>query len=145
MNINIVCLSGRVTADSVLRSTPSGKTVLNFGLASNGLRMNPENDNWEDVPAYADCVMFGEKAQRWQPHLTKGVKVVVHGEWVSRRWQDKADPRKVNRKVELKVNRIDTMDYHGNANARGGQPAPVPAAPTPEQAADQFADDDIPF
>lgn len=145
MNINIVCLSGRVTADSALRYTMSNKAVLNFGLASNGRRMNPENGNWEDVPAYADCVMFGEKAQRWQPHLTKGVKVVVHGEWVSRSWQDKADPRKVNRKVELKVNRIDLMDYHGNANVRGGQPAPVPTAPTPEQAADQFADDDIPF
>ena len=58
-DINRVEVSGNLTRDPELRSTASGMAVLTFGLASNDSRKNNQTGEWEDVPNFIDCTMFG--------------------------------------------------------------------------------------
>ena len=62
MSINRVSLSGYLTRDPELRSTTSGSQVLSFGIAVNDRRRNAQGE-WEDVPNYVDCVVFGARAE----------------------------------------------------------------------------------
>lgn len=143
MGINQATLTGNLTRDSELKFTQAGMPVLSFSIATSERTRNQQTGEWEDRASYVNCVVWGKRGQSLQPHLTKGVKVAVRGPLRSHSWEDKANPAKRHYRLELVVHDLDIMTYQGNANARGTQPAPV--APTPAQAADQFADEDIPF
>lgn len=73
MSINRVSLSGNLTRDPELRSTTSGSQVLSFGIAVNDRRRNAQGE-WEDVPNYVDCVVFGARAESLSRFLAKGQK-----------------------------------------------------------------------
>ena len=61
MSINRVVISGNLTRDGEIRATAGGTTVLTFGVAVNDRRRNASGE-WEDVPNFVDCVMFGTRA-----------------------------------------------------------------------------------
>lgn len=148
MGINQATLTGNLTRDSELKFTQAGTPVLRFSVATSERTRNKQTDEWVERTSYINCVLWGKRGQSLQPHLTKGVKVGVSGSLRSRSWEDKADPRKHHYVLELVVDVIDLMDYRGNANARAERPADAtaaPAPPTPEQAAGDFYDEDIPF
>ena len=63
MSINRVTLTGNLTREPELRATAGGTSVLQFGVAVNDRRKNAKTGEWEDVPNYIDCVMFGARAQ----------------------------------------------------------------------------------
>ncbi len=63
MSINRVIVSGNLTRDPELRATTGGTNVLTFGIAVNDRRRNPQSGEWEDVPNFVDCVMFGARAE----------------------------------------------------------------------------------
>ena len=148
MGINQATLTGNLTRDSELKFTQAGTPVLRFSVATSERTRNKQTDEWVERTNYINCVLWGKRGQSLQPHLTKGVKVGVSGSLRSRSWEDKADPRKHHYVLELVVDVVDLMDYRGNANARAERPADATAAPTPptpEQAAGDFYDEDIPF
>ena len=105
-NINHVALSGNLTRDPELRTTPGGMAVLQLGIAVNGRRKNNQTGQWEDVPNYFDLVMFGNRASAVSQYLAKGVKVMVDGELRWRQWQDSQSGQNRS-KVEVIVNEIE--------------------------------------
>ena len=76
MSINRVVISGNLTRDGEIRATAGGTTVLTFGVAVNDRRRNASGE-WEDVPNFVDCVMFGTRADALARFLTKGTKVAL--------------------------------------------------------------------
>ena len=62
MSINRVNISGNLTRDPELRQTTSGTAILRFGVAVNDRRRN-QSGEWEDVPNFVDCVVFGNRAE----------------------------------------------------------------------------------
>ena len=62
MSINRVNISGNLTRDPELRSTAGGTQILSFGVAVNDRRRNAQTGEWEDVPNFIDCVVFGQRA-----------------------------------------------------------------------------------
>lgn len=150
MSINRAIISGNLTRDPELRQTQSGMPVLSFGVAVNDRRKNPTTGEWEDVPNFIDCTMFGNRANSLASILTKGMKVAIEGKLRWSQWERDGQKRS---KIEVIVDSLDFMSSrngngggYGNAmpagDATGGYGAP--AAPVIDASSTVY-DDDIPF
>jgi single-strand DNA-binding protein len=83
MNINRVVLTGNLTADPEVRSTPSGTSVARLRLAVNTRRRSGATGEWEEKPNYFDVTVWGAQAENCGRYLSKGRPVAVDGrlEW----------------------------------------------------------------
>lgn len=88
MSINKVFISGNLTRDPEMRTTQGGTVVMGFGVAVNDRRKNPQTGQWEDVPNYVDCTLFGNRASAVSQYLSKGTKVSIEGKLRWHSWQD---------------------------------------------------------
>lgn len=131
MSINKVVLTGNLTREPELRRTASGAAVLGFGIAVNDRRKNPQTGEWEDVPNYFDCTMFGTRAESVSQYIGKGSKVAVEGKLRWSQWQDKQSGQNRS-KVSVVVEEIEFMSRNQQAT------------PQQPQQGDYF-DYDIPF
>lgn len=117
MSINKVFISGNLTRSPEMRTTQSGTVVMGLGVAVNDRRKNPQTGQWEDVPNYVDCVMFGTRASAVSQYLSKGTKVTIEGRLRWHSWQDQNG----NNRSKLDVI-VDEIEFA----PRGQQPqAPV--------------------
>ena len=132
MSINRVTISGNLTRDAELRQTASGMAVLGFSVAVNDRRKNQQTKQWEDYPNYIDCSMFGTRAEKIAPYLSKGTKVAIAGKL---RWSQWERDGQMRSKVEVIVDEIEFMSQRQQGQL-GGMPQPVAAS---------IYDDDIPF
>ena len=106
MSINIVTISGNLTRDPELRQ--AGKTsILSFGVAVNDRRRNPQSGQWENVPNFVDCIVFGSRADALAGLLHKGSKVAIDGKLRYSSWEGK-DGKKRS-KLEVVVNELELM------------------------------------
>lgn len=146
MSINRVNISGNLTRDPEMRQTNGGMSILGFGVAVNDRRKNPQTGEWEDMPNYVDCTMFGTRAEKLQPYLAKGMKVAIEGKLRYSSWEKDGAKRS---KLEVIVDEIEFM----SSRREGGQPQQQPRMAYPQQAASpqqtpapqQVYDEDIPF
>lgn len=127
-NINRVTLSGRLTRDAELRSTPGGMGVLSFGIAVNDRRKNPQTGEYEDVPNFVGCVLFGNRGTGLAPYLTKGQKVALEGKLRWSQWERDGQKRE---KLEVIVDEVELM---GGMQQGGQQQMPRQSAQQPAYA-----------
>src|SRR5947209_3881103 len=82
MNINRVVMTGNLTKDPDLRSTPNGLAICKLRVACNTRRRNGAGD-WEEKPNFFDVAVFGGQGERCKQYLSKGRAVAVDGrlEW----------------------------------------------------------------
>ena len=143
MSINKVMITGNLTRDAELRTTPSGTAILNVGVAVNDRRRNSQTGDWEDYANFVDCTMFGKRAEALNQYLTKGTKVAIEGRLHYSSWEDRNTGQKRS-KLEVIVDEIEFMNSRPAASPAaavdGGQQYAVPEAPAVE-----VADEDIPF
>ena len=125
MSINKVFLSGNITNDPSMRSTPGGMQILEFGLAVNERRKNSQTGQWDEVPNYFDARVFGNRAEALSRFLTKGTKVSIEGHLRWSSWQDKNTGQKRS-KIEVIV---DEMELLSSRQQQGQQYAPRQAPP----------------
>lgn len=92
-DINVVVVTGRLTADARQSATSTGKGVLNFGVACNKSVRNKDTDNWESVPTYIDCTWFCDNSEAKAARMLKGTSVAVFGELKRDQWQSKDGTR----------------------------------------------------
>ena len=88
MGINKVFISGNLTRDPEMRTTQGGTVVMGLGVAVNDRRKNPRTGQYEDVPNYVDCTLFGNRASAVSQYLSKGTKVTIEGRLRWHQWQD---------------------------------------------------------
>ena len=126
MSINRVMISGNLTRDAELRTTPSGTSILSFGVAVNDRRRNA-NGEWEDYANFIDCTMFGRRAEALAQYLTKGVKVAIEGRLHYSAWDDRNTGQRRS-KVDVTVDELEFMSsrngggqgYDAGGNYGGG-------------------------
>lgn len=128
MSINKAIISGNLTRDAELRSTASGTPVLSFSVAVNDRRKNNQTGEWEDVPNFIDCTLFGKYGQSIAQYMTKGAKVAVEGKLRWSQWERDGQKRS---KVEVMAETVELMQRREAA-----------AAPVYDEA---VYDDEIPF
>ncbi len=106
MSINKVFISGNLTRDPELRATNNGTQVLSFGVAVNDRRRNA-NGEWEDVPNFVDCTMFGNRANALSRYLSKGIKVSIEGKLRWHSWETNNGEKRS--KLEVIVDELEFM------------------------------------
>ena len=158
MSINKVMITGNLTRDAELRQTPSGTSILSFGVAVNDRRRNQQTGEWEDYANFIECTIFGRRAQALSQYLVKGTKVAIEGRLHYSSWEDRNSGQRRS-KVDVTVDEIEFMSSrngggsgssygggssYGNASynnvpAQRSQNIPEPPAPS------AYDDEDIPF
>lgn len=142
MSINRVAISGNLTRDAELRTTQSGMSILDFGVAVNDRRKDQQTGEWEDCPNFVDCTMFGTRAEKLQPFLTKGSKVALEGKLRYSSWERGGQRRS---KLGVIVDDLEFMSSRRDDAGSGYAPRPVPEAGPAIDAAASIYDEDIPF
>lgn len=148
MSINRVFVTGNLTRDAELRDTQGGTSYLRMGVAVNDRRKNPQTGEWEDVPNFVDCVMFGTRAEAIARYLTKGTKVAVDGSLRYSSWERDGQRRS---KLEVAVRDVEFMSRQQQAQQPAPQQAPAqlpyqaPAAPAQQAPAADVYDEEVPF
>ena len=88
--VNQVVLIGRLTQDLEIKSTTSGKEVLNFSVAVN---RNFKNQSGQYDADFINCVAFGQTAKFMSQYLGKGRLVSVTGRIQTRNYENQSGQR----------------------------------------------------
>jgi len=162
-DINKVILTCRLTREPELRRTQSGMQILNIGVAFNDRRKNGQTGEWEEIGNFADCVLFGARAESLANFLHKGSRVAIDGKLRYSSWQAKDGSKRS--KLEIMVDDLVLLDPRQNeqGGAQGGYgqqaggyaygvgnapqtpPQQPQYAPQPTRNPGTVYEDDIPF
>lgn len=112
-NINRVVMSGNLTRDPELRSTPAGTAVCSLRIASNTRRRDAAGE-WFDKPNYFDVTVWGAAGENCATCLAKGRPVALDGRLEWREWED-ADG---NRRQAVEVV-ADSVQFLGSRDGAG--------------------------
>ena len=150
-NINRVVLTGNLTRDPELRSTPSGTSVCSLRVACNTRRKDASGE-WVDKPNYFDITIWGRQGENAAQYLEKGRPVAVDGRLEWREWQDKEGNKRQS--VDIIADSVQFIGGRGEANGGGNGARFTPQSDVPADTSDFQAaptggggntDDDIPF
>jgi single-strand DNA-binding protein len=153
-NVNVVVITGNLTRDPELRSTPSGTPVCKLRVAVNSRRKD-ESGNWVDKPNFFDVTVWGAQGENCATYLSKGRPVAVEGRLDWREWENAEGQKRQS--IEIIANSVQFLGSRdsgggGGQGNGGGYDAPqsdVPADTSDFQSSQPAAvgasDDDIPF
>lgn len=147
MNINISALTGSLTADPELKTTPSGVSVCSFCLAVDR-KYQPKDG--EKITDFIDCVAWRNTAEFISKYFKKGSMIGIEGELQTRFYTDKEDKK---RKVtEIIVNnasfcgsKSENNGSNTNSLPNGNDPLAQISANLEEAGIIGAADNDLPF
>lgn len=137
--VNIVALTGRLTYEPELKSTPAGVSVIRIQVACD---RNYQAQGQERQADFIDCVAWRNTAEFISRNFHKGDMVGIEGTIETSNYTDKDGNKR--KQVEVKINNVS---FCGSVN-RGGQNAPAPSyASTDELDFEEIIDDDddLPF
>ena len=136
--MNIGIFAGRLGRDGELRTTPSGKQVLNFSLAVDTFGGGDKKET-----LWVSCAVWGERADKLAPFMAKGKQVTVSGDVGLRSYTTQAGESR----AEITCN-VQRLTLQGGAEKSADRPTERAPAAAPAQrsapAQDEF-DDTIPF
>jgi single-strand DNA-binding protein len=148
-NINSVVITGNLTRDPELRSTPGGTAVCKLRVAVNSRRKDGQTGEWIDKPNYFDVTVWGAQGENCAQYLSKGRPVAVEGRLDWREWeaQDGSGKRQAVEIIANSVQFLGSRDGGGNGNGFQAQ-SDVPADTSDFEEAGVGSgakEDDIPF
>lgn len=115
--INTVVLMGRLTADSELKTTPSGISVTSFRIAVD--RSYSPRDGGERQTDFIDIVAWRGTAEFVCKYFGKGQMIAVTGRIQTRNYEDKGGSKRTA--VEVVA---DKVDFCGSKSESGANTAP---------------------
>ena len=132
--LNKVFLMGNLTRDPELRVTPSGTTIVSFGIATSRTWSGQDGEKKEEV-CYVDINMFGRRAEVINEYFSKGNPIFIEGRLQFQQWETK-DGQKRN---ALRVVAEDFQFLGGKTKKDEGPSFPEGAAPN------DVNEEEIPF
>jgi single-strand DNA-binding protein len=140
-----VIITGNLTRDPELRSTPGGTAVCSLRVAVNSRRKD-ESGQWADKPNYFDVTVWGAQGENCAQYLAKGRPVAVDGRLNWREYETKEGDKRQS--VDIIADSVQFLGSRDAAPANGSVPSDLPADTSDFQAAavgGGGSDDDIPF
>src|SRR4051794_41285553 len=139
--MNQVLLTGRLTRDPDMRNLASGKTVTQFGIATNDYRGGSEHSEYHNV------VTWDRLAEICGQYLGKGQQVAIEGRLQTRSWDDDRGQR--HWKTEVVAGHVEMpsgrrkKDYDAEASADGlvAQAAALGETPATVDASEPIAEE----
>ena len=108
-------ITGNLTRDPELRTTPNGSSVCSFSVAVNRVFRDSSGNQQEDV-SFIDCSAWGKLGEMIGQYAKKGSGVLISGRLDQRSWEDKNSGQKRSR-VEIVV---EDFNFIGENNSRDG-------------------------
>lgn len=110
-------ITGNLTRDPELRTTPSGANVCSFSVAVNRVYRDASGEQKEEV-SYFDCSAWNKLGEMISQYAKKGSGVLVSGRLSQRSWEDKTDGKKRSR-VEIVVEDFNFTGGNDRSNDGG--------------------------
>jgi single-strand DNA-binding protein len=146
-NINRVVITGNLTRDPELRSTPNGTSICSLRVAVNSRRKDNETGQWVDKPNYFDITVFGAQGENCAQYLAKGRPVAVEGRLNWREWEAQDGGKRQS--VDIIADAVQFLGSRDAPQSNGVVESDVPADTSDFQEAGVGSgggkDDDIPF
>ena len=98
MDINRVVIVGRLTRESELKQTTSGKSLCKFSIAVSG---------YKDEVGFFDCIAWGTTAETIAKYVQKGKRIGIDGSLKFSSW---VTDNKRQSKVEINVDTFQFLD-----------------------------------
>ena len=116
-NLNKVLLIGRLTRDPESRSTPSGQTVVSFGLAVN--RTYTKRDSGEKVEetCFVDIEAWGRTGETIARYMNRGRQIFIEGRLKFDSWERDGQRRS---KLSVVADTFQFLDSQGGGGQGGG-------------------------
>jgi single-strand DNA-binding protein len=147
-NLNKVLLIGRLTRDPESRSTQSGQTVVNFGLAVNRTYTRRDSGERVEETCFVDIEAWGRTGETIARYMRRGRQIFIEGRLKFDSWERDGQRRSKLSVVAETFQFIDSQNGGGGSDDGGSggnasrQPANVGSTPQDDYGA---PDDDIPF
>ena len=117
---------------------------MSFTLAVNDRKRNQQTGEWEDVPGFYDCTLFGKRAESLANILGKGFKCAIEGKL---RWSQWERDGQKHSKIEVIVDEVELLS--GRKSDERRNPSTSTSGPAIEVEAEVYGDpypgDEIPF
>ena len=151
-NVNVVVITGNLTRDPELRSTPGGTSVCKLRVAVNSRRKDGATGEWIDKPNYFDVTVWGAQGENCANYLSKGRPIAVEGRLDWREWDAKEGGGK-RQSVEIIANAVQFLGSRDGSGSDNGSTGFTPSSDTPADTSDfegaaagsGGGEDDIPF
>ena len=147
----MVAITGNLTKDPELRSTPNGTSVCKLRVAVNSRRKDGQSGEWVDKPNYFDVTVWGAQGENCATYLSKGRPVAVDGRLDWREWETQDGNKRqsieiIAESVQFLGSRDGSGAVQGNGiTARSDVPADTSDFENTEPVGAGSAGDDIPF
>jgi len=149
MDLNRAMIIGNLTRDPEVRSTPTGKSVASFGVATNRY-WNDANGQKQKQAEFHNVVFWGKLAEIVGQYLKKGQRIYVEGRLQTREWTGQDGIKRYRTEI-IGENMIMLSARQGadQAGFSGASSGPVPmgdmgGAPS-EVMEEEIKVEDIPF
>lgn len=135
---NSVILSGRLTADPELKTTPNGISVTSFSIAVNRGYKSGE----EQQTDFINIVAWRSTAEFITKYFKKGNSIGIEGSIQTRRYQDKNGNNRTA--FEVVANQVHFLESKRNDEQESDNSSTMPNANTTDFS-DIGTDEDLPF
>lgn len=136
--INTAILTGRLTANPELKTTPSGVYVTTFSIAVN----RPKFKDKEQETDFINIVAWRQTAEFISKYFVKGSAIGIEGSIQTRKYTDKNGKNRVA--FEVVANQVHFIESKRNGEQENDSTAATTSADTTDYS-DFPADDDLPF
>lgn len=151
MNLNKAMIIGNLTRNPEVRTTPSGQTVANFGVATNLIWTDTKGQRQEKAE-FHNVVAWRKLADICGQYLKKGGKVYIEGRLQTRSWDDQNGVKRYRTEIIAEnMIMLDRPSTQPATSSEGEQPTPSddysqpePAKPSSSQE-EEINVEDIPF
>ena len=146
MSINRIIITGRLTRDPELRTTPSGMAVVGLNIANNR-KYRAKGEELREEVTFVEVTCFGNQAKACSENLRKGSQIVVDGRLKMDQWEKDG---KKHSKLGIVSESVTFMDGSAQARLAGQQERPTEDPPhttarSAQPSLPTSPDDDIPF
>ena len=101
--MNMVCIIGRLTADTELKTTNTGKSVVSFSVA-----VNKDKEHAD----FFDVVAWNKTAELVNRYFHKGDMIAIEGRLSSRVWEDRNGNKR--KAVEIVADKVSFVGGKSN-------------------------------
>lgn len=148
MDLNRATILGRLTRDPEVRTTTSGKTVTNIGVAT-GQVWTDQSGVKQEKTEFHNCVLWGKLGEIAGQYLVKGQQVYLEGRIETRDWKGEDGVKRYRTEIIARdmILLAKPRGATGGSSGSFGDGAPVPSDETvyTEDVIEEVKVEDIPF
>lgn len=142
MDLNKVMIIGRLTRDPETRTTPSGVTVCQIGVATSYVYTNQQTGQKVEQTEFHNVVLWRKLGEIAQQYLKKGTQVFIEGRLQTRSWQGQ-DGQKRNR-TEIVADNMIMLGRPSGSSAPSSGYSPAPAKQNKNEVMDMPQAEELP-